>query len=192
MKKNSPGSIKMNSGLGSSGDQEITIYNEHYHFEKYKHLAKTHEGGITFNPIALRDVILELASITDRTNLAPPDLKGIDVDKKNKLNGLTQEFYDNIIAIDYEPYFNELDQFLQIRENEDIASQVERIAKSLNKQIFTKRKKFDRFEEFLLAIEDTLIDEQLERLQGKESTVTLFLFYLYTSCLIGKKEKNND
>lgn len=107
--------------------------------------------------------------------------------KKNKLNGLTQEYYDEFISINYEPYFLELDVFLKQRENEDLQKKVHNIVASLNRKIFIKRKNFDTFEDLLISIEEALLESEFRTLQGKEHTISFFLYYLYASCLIGKK-----
>jgi hypothetical protein len=74
--------------------------------------------------------------------------------------------------------------------NEDLRKRVENIAESLNRKIAVKRKLFDTFEELLIALEDSLLDAEYNSLSGKESAICFFLFYLYASCLIGKKTEN--
>ena len=190
MNKKSELKITQKKSLGADGNQSVNIDNsEHNHFykDKYKHLAKTHIGSITFDPVSLREVILSLDSVAEKIDETKKDFTSVDVDTKNKINGLTQEFYDECIAVDYEPYFNLFDAFLTQRENEDLQKKVLNIAKSLNHKIFIKRSNYDTFEKLILDLQDTLIDEEYDQLKGKESAVGLILYYLYASCLIGKK-----
>lgn len=182
--------IDQKKGMGGAGNQSVTI--NHTHIEqlqdkKYKHLAKTHIGSITFDPASLREVILSLDTVYKINGDVGSDFTSVDVDKKNEINGLTQEFYDELIAVDYEPYFNQVDDFIKQRENEDLQQTVLNIAKSLNQQIFNKRPEYANFETLILDLHDKLIDEEYERLKGKETIVCLILYYLYASCLIGKK-----
>ncbi|MBE7214706.1 hypothetical protein MK852_13630 [Shewanella benthica] len=150
-------------------------------------LAETATGSIVFDPVSMREVILSIDSSLDDINASPSDFNIIDVEEKNKLNGLTQEFYDEVVSIDHEPYFLELDVFLKQRENEDLQKVVESIVGSLNRKILIKRSKFDSFEELLVSIEEALLDSQFQSLRGKEHSISFFLYYLYASCLIGKK-----
>jgi len=171
-----------------SGNQHIDN-GTHIHLNSLVNLASTSIGSIVFDPISMREVIINIDSSIDKNEENCTDFKIIDVEVKNKLNGLTQEYYDNFIAISYEPYFAQLDKFLKQRENEDLQYLVSNIVSSLNKKIFIKRKHFDTFEELLSSIEEALLDSEFKHLRGKEDTISLFLYYLYSACLIGKKTK---
>jgi len=150
-------------------------------------LAKTAEGAIIFDPMAMREAILSIESSLDDIYYEHENFEMVDLVKKNKLNGLTQEFYDEFVSINYEPYFTALDNFLKQRENEDLQNKVHKIVSVLNRKIFIKRPKFDTFEELLSNIEDALLDSEFTSLQGKEHTISFFLYYLYAICLLGKK-----
>lgn len=150
-------------------------------------LAETATGAIVFDPVVMREAILSIDLSLENINGNQSNFDIIDVVKKNKLNGLTQEYYDEFISINYEPYFLELDVFLKQRENEDLQKKVHNIVASLNRKIFIKRKNFDTFEDLLISIEEALLESEFRTLQGKEHTISFFLYYLYASCLIGKK-----
>lgn len=150
-------------------------------------LAETATGAIVFDPVVMREAILSIDLSLENINGNQSNFDIIDVVKKNKLNGLSQEYYDEFISINYEPYFLELDVFLKQRENEDLQKKVHNIVASLNRKIFIKRKNFDTFEDLLISIEEALLESEFRTLQGKEHTISFFLYYLYASCLIGKK-----
>ncbi|NQY06950.1 MAG: hypothetical protein HRT68_12370 [Flavobacteriaceae bacterium] len=150
-------------------------------------LAETATGSIVFDPKVMREAIISIDNSLESINGNQSDFDIIDVEKKNKLNGLTQEYYDEFISINYEPYFLELDVFLKQRENEDLQKKVLKIVGSLNRKIFIKRKYFDNFEDLLTSIEEALLESEFQDLQGKEYTISFFLYYLYACCLIGKK-----
>lgn len=181
--------INQSQGLGSGGSQNINITTNN--FDKYpralKNLVETHNGAILFDPNTFRDIILEIAKISNSLNQKPKDFKSISIEEKNIINGMSQEFYDEVISRDYEPFFTELDIFLKRRENEDLHKAVGNIVKSLNKKIMAARHKFDSFENLLLAIEEALLDDKYESLKDKEESISLFLFFLYADCYIGKK-----
>lgn len=150
-------------------------------------LAETAKGAIVFDPVVMREAILLIDRSLKNISESQSDFDIIDIEKKNRLNGLTQEYYDEFISIKYEPYFLELDVFLKQRENEDLQQKVHNIVANLNRKIFIKRKNFETFEDLLTSIEEALLDSEFKTLQGKEYTISFFLYYLYACCLIGKK-----
>jgi hypothetical protein len=180
--------ITQSQGIGSSGQQEINVDQSVHNYPLiYKNLVKTHKGSITFDPNSLRDVIVAIAYEYDELEQKPCDFGSISIEVKNELNNLSQSFYEQIIARDYEPYFFELDRFLKQRASEDLQGLVGKIIKSLNKKILAGHQDFETFEELLLSIENVLLDSQYEFLKDKEESISLFLFYLYSNCYIGRK-----
>lgn len=181
--------IQQSQGIGSSGKQSIHIDRSvHNHYPNvYKHLVKTHIGAITFNPMQLREVVEIVSENYEDIEQSPRDFNTISIEKKNILNSLSQEFYDDVIARDYEPYFMELDIFFRQRSSEDLQKLVGKISRSLNKNIRLTSNKIDSFESLLASIEHSLLDSQFEELNGKEDSITLFLYYLYANCFIGRK-----
>ncbi|MBA3010039.1 MAG: hypothetical protein FP812_07360 [Desulfobacula sp.] len=197
MKNKSEININQKKGMGANGTQTVKIdQSEHKHIHlkdpDYKNLVKTHVGSITFDPNSLRDVIVSIDKVTKQINKNATDFTSVDVEEKNKINGLTQSFYDGLVAVHFEPYFNEFDKFLKLRENEDLQKKIGNIASSLNHKIFINRSDYDTFEKMLSHIEDALIDSQYDQLKGKETVVNLVFYYLYASCLIGKKTQGEN
>jgi len=182
--------INQSQGLGSSGSQEINVDQSiHNYTLVYENLVKTHKGSITFDPYTLREVIVAVAEEYEGLEQKPSDLNSISIEKKNEINNLSQTFYDEIISRDYEPYFFELDIFLKKRASEDLQGLVGKIAKNLNKKIMAGNNEFETFEELIISIENVLLDSQYESLKNKEDSISLFLFYLYANCFIGRKTK---
>ncbi|MGL5527973.1 MAG: ABC-three component system protein [Plesiomonas shigelloides] len=182
--------IDQGTGLGSKGSHQTINIDKSIHNQYpkvYRHLVETHKGSITFDPNALRDVIIAIAKEYDDIEQKPRDFLVIDLECKNKLNNLTQSFYDQVIARDYEPYFYELDVFLTQRASEDLQGLVGKIIRSLNKKILAGCHSFDTFEELLVSVESALLDSQYDALSDKEDSISLFLFYLYANCFIGRK-----
>ena len=181
-------SINQSQGIGSSGSQSISIDQSVHNYPLiYKNLVKTHKGTITFDPYSLRDVIVAIANEYDELEQKPCDFGSMSIENKNELNNLSQSFYEQIISRDYEPYFFELDRFLKTRASEDLQGLVGKIIKSLNKKILAGYKEFETFEELLISIGNVLLDSQYDFLCDKEDSISLFLFYLYANCFIGRK-----
>jgi hypothetical protein len=182
--------IKQSKGAFSEGDQQINIDKSVHNYPLvYTNLVKTHKGSITFDPNSLRTVIVAIAKEFKELEQKPSDFISISIEDKNKLNNLSQSFYEHIIARDYEPYFFELDKFLKQRASEDLQGLVGKIIKSLNKRILGGQHEFETFEELLIAIETALLDSRYDSLSDKEDSISLFLFYLYANCFIGRKEE---
>jgi aspartyl aminopeptidase len=170
--------INQKQGIGSSGTQGINIDQSIHNYPRaYKNLVETHNGAISFDPNKLREIIISIASEYEEIEKKPKDFSIISLEQKNKLNNLTQSFYEQIISRDYEPYFYELDLFLKQRANEDIQGLVGKIIKSLNKKILASCDKFTSFEALLIAIEEALLDSQYAALHDKEEMISLFLYY---------------
>ncbi|MFI3222434.1 MAG: hypothetical protein QX191_05285 [Methylococcaceae bacterium] len=185
--------INQSQGIGSNGLQEINIDQSVHNYPLvYKHLVRTHKGFITFDPNSLRDVIIAIAAEYDELEQKPNDFGSISIENKNQLNNLSQSFYAEIISRDYEPYFFDLDKFLKQRASEDLQGLVGKIVKSLNKKILAGYKDFESFEELLMSIENTLLDSQYNELSNKEDSISLFLFYMYANCYIGRKTEEEN
>lgn len=185
--------INQSQGIGSNGLQEINIDQSVHNYPLvYKHLVRTHKGSITFDPNSLRDVIIAIAAEYDELEQKPNDFGSISIEDKNQLNNLSQSFYAEIISRDYEPYFFDLDKFLKQRASEDLQGLVGKIVKSLNKKILAGYKDFESFEELLMSIENTLLDSQYNELSNKEDSISLFLFYMYANCYIGRKTEEEN
>lgn len=180
--------ISQSKAIGSSGSQEINVDQSIHNYPLvYEHLVKTHIGAITFDPNDLREVIIAIASEHDELEQKPSDFEAIGIEKKNELNRLSQTFYEEIVSRDYEPYFFELDTFLKQRASEDLQGLVGKIVKSLNKKIMAGYDDFSSFEALLMCIENALLDSQYDSLSDKAESISLFLFYLYANCFIGRK-----
>ncbi len=184
--------INQSRGIGSSGgNQEINIDQSVHNYPLvYKNLIKTHKGTIAFDPNSLRTIIIAIANQYEELEQKPSDFDSISIENKNELNNLSQSFYEQIIARDYEPYFFELDKFLKQRASEDLQGLVGKIVKSLNKKILAGYRDFETFEELLISIETVLLDSQYDSLSDKEDSISLFLFYLYANCFIGRKTED--
>jgi len=186
--------INQKQGIGSNGEQNLTIVEKQNIFSPtgYSNLLETQNGSITFDPNYLRKVIVSIDAMSTTICDKPTDFTLVDVEKKNKINGLTQNYYDTFIAKEYEPYFMELDNFLSLRENEDLQIKISNIIKTLNQEIFISRKKYDTFEAMLNDIQRSLLDSEYEHLHNKVSTVQFVIYYLYSSCFIGKKTAHEE
>jgi C-terminal domain 12 of the ABC-three component (ABC-3C) systems len=187
-------SLTQKQGIRSNGEQHLTYVEEQTIITPtaYSNLLETKNGAITFDPNYLRKIIVSIDAMSTTICDKPTDFSLVDIEEKNEINGLSQDYYDTFIAKEYEPYFMELDNFLALRENEDLQGMISNIIKTLNQEIFISRKKYNTFESMLNDIQSSLLDSQYEHLHNKVSTIQFVIYYLYSSCFIGKKTKSEQ
>ena len=149
--------------------------------------ASTSIGGIQFNPYIFREVVIAACDKLIEDAKPIEDFTIIDIKEKNEINGLSEEFYNDFMATEVEPYLYLFDEFLQNRVNEDLHSRVQNAVQALNKTIAIKRRNFNSFEEILDELCKSIVERDFITLADKEKEVFFFLCYLYVSCFIGKK-----
>ena len=120
------------------------------------------------------------------------DFTVVDIEQKNIINGLTQEYYNTFVAEKFEPYFNELDEFLSLRENEDLQNKISNIIETLNSEIYVRRENYDTFESLLLDIHNSILDSEYKQLSNMVQTIKFVIYYLYANCYIGRKSKREN
>lgn len=194
-------SIEQKSGIASGGKQEQTVLiadQIHLHADSaYKKPVEIHAGGVTFDPVLLKDIIVTIDAGVNVILNEPIDFTlGISIEEKNKLNNHSKEYFEQFVEIDFYPQFYKLDRFLGLKENQrSLQPKVDRIIQSLNRQIVAFQGK-EQFEALLLKICTKLIDTHHHHLQGKENEILLVLYYFYCNCCIGRKteeeKKKND
>ncbi|MEZ8468324.1 ABC-three component system protein [Vibrio splendidus] len=190
--------IEQKAGLGSKDvEQNVTV--NVLEAKEYSNLSCVPDLDIVFDSQSLRVVVERCYKEFTKTSQVangPIDKTKIDLEKKHELNKLCPDFWEDCIALEYEYQFDEFEHFLEIRENEDLLSMLEFIAKSINQDILSKRSQFSEkgFQVVIQNLGNTLVEAQYEALQGKQSTISLVLYYLYSRCLLGRKtlkEKQN-
>lgn len=144
---------------------------------------------LQFDETDLKEIITLIhTSIPDNKELenASHDLTFIDKDKKNELNKLSQEYFDDVIKKHY-IYFNFIKTFLSDPINTKIKDLYEDTIDELNAKIAIFRNEYAAFENILEELYDHVITSNPD-LKFKKRLVRVFLNYMYCSCDIGKKE----
>ncbi len=135
---------------------------------------------------------LDLFEESGTENILDGEFENIDKTEKNKLNKLSDEYFDTICE-EYLPYFYKIDKFLKAPQNKDTLVKYRKIAQQLKVSIAAKRKKFDYFEEILDDIMATIIDAIREGRQKFDEDVVnvfiIFLNYMYWNCDIGRRHE---
>lgn len=144
---------------------------------------------LQFDETDLKEIITLIhTSIPDNKELenASHDLTFIDKDKKNELNKLSQEYFDDVIKKHY-IYFDFIKTFLSDPINTKIKDLYEDTIDELNAKIAIFRNEYAAFENILEELYDHVITSNPD-LKFKKRLVRVFLNYMYCSCDIGKKE----
>lgn len=145
-----------------------------------------------FNPEDLVEVIAAVHEFT-REESAPSFDSAIDFDaikikeEKNKLNGLTKEYYDQIVIAQSMPHFVKVEAFLKNPRNRNLADLYHDSADELKAKILVARAKFENFDAVFAYLVEQL-QHQRAALKGKRRLASVLLHYMYFTCDIGMKD----
>lgn len=144
-----------------------------------------------FTPDDMVDVIsgvydaiqIENASLSGAKDFGYLDKKK----EKNKINNMSNSYYQAVIVNEYMPLFSRLKDFLQDERNKEYRDIYHDIADELRQKIIIFRDRFDCFEEIILYLVEAVKDARPD-LKGKRRYVTFLLCYMYFDCDIGERE----
>jgi hypothetical protein len=108
-------------------------------------------------------------------------------DEKNQVNGLSADYYQEIIINGSMPHFQRIEDFLKNPRNKSFASLYHDAADELKRKILVSRSTFSTFDDvFAFVCEE--IQTKRTALQGKRRLVSILLHYMYCNCDIGSKD----
>jgi ABC-3C protein len=111
-------------------------------------------------------------------------------DHKNKVNGLTADYFQQIIVNGSMPHFPRIEEFLKNPRNKEFAALYHDAADELKQKILSNRAKFDAFDDVFAFIYEQ-IQTKRAALRGKRRLVSILLHYMYFNCDIGSKDAND-
>jgi hypothetical protein len=115
------------------------------------------------------------------------DFEAIKIrDQKNKMNRLTDDYYQEIVVNGSMPYFARIEDFLKNPRNKEFAVLYHDAADELKQKILTNRAKFDVFDSVFAFLSEQ-IQQPRATLRGKRRMVSILLHYMYFNCDIGSK-----
>jgi hypothetical protein len=144
-----------------------------------------------FEPDELIEVIRAIHDYTD--DRAPDALNGAEnfeklkLHEKNKINGLSENYYESIIVDSSMPHFARVDQFLKNPRNAEFAELYYDAADELKQKIFAKRDEFASFD-FVFPFLYEEIQQNRAALRGRRRLIAVVLHHMYCNCDIGIKE----
>jgi hypothetical protein len=143
-----------------------------------------------FDAQDLRDVIAALHDFRDGDMGAAfdsaLDFETTGLPEKNKINGLTAEYYREVIYRDSLPHFKRIEAFLKNPRNEELAAYYHDSANDLKGKILVYRNRFEVFDHVFLFLAEE-IQNGSSALRGKRRMILTLLHYMYCNCDIGSK-----
>lgn len=115
------------------------------------------------------------------------DFESIKIKDKNRINGLTDEYYRQVIVARSMPYFDKIKDFLSNPRNREFADIYADSAAEMKESIVLNREKFPNFDHVLNFLYGH-VQKQRASLRQKRRLVSILLHYMYCHCDIGSKE----
>jgi len=145
-----------------------------------------------FEPDDLVEVIGALhdytSSATDSGFDSARDFDAVKIrDHKNKVNGLSADYFQQIVVNGSMPHFPRIEEFLKNPRNKELAALYHDAADELKQKILSNRSKFSTFDD-VFAFMYEQIQTKRAALRGKRRLITILLHYMYFNCDIGSKD----
>lgn len=116
------------------------------------------------------------------------DFSYIEMGRKNELNKLSKDYFDNVMQRHYS-YFESIRNFLKDPINKKLKEQFDDLVDELNAKITIYQNEYFAFEKLLDELYDYVVSNNQEFFgSGKKRLIRVFINYMYCNCFIGKKE----
>lgn len=124
---------------------------------------------------------------SDPLNKYVVDFSYIEMEKKNELNKLSKDYFDNVMQRHYS-HFESIRSFLKDPINKPLKEQFDDLVDELNAKITIYQNDYFVFERLLDELYDYVISNNKEFFgSGRKRLVRVFINYMYCNCFIGKK-----
>jgi hypothetical protein len=107
--------------------------------------------------------------------------------QKNKINGLSSNYYAQAIVAGSMPHFAKIEAFLKNPRNGDVAALYHDAADELKGKILVHRGEFETFDHVFAFLYERIQNER-SSLRGKRRLISVLLHYMYCNCDIGDKD----
>ena len=140
---------------------------------------------LSFDENDLKEIINSFSKINKKKgNL--PEIPERDIEKKNQLNNLSKEYFNNAIKKNL-IYLDQIREFLMDPINTEYLNKYENTIDDINEEIIVHRDDFDKFDMIFSYLYKFIIENNPE-LKNNRNLVRLFLHYMYYNCDIGINE----
>lgn len=158
--------------------------------EQYPSIARTLNLNklllpLSFNENDLKEIINSFSKV-DKKKGDLPKIPKRDIEKKNKLNNLSKDYFNNVIKRNL-LYLEQIREFLTNPINAEYLGKYENTIDDINEEIVVHRDEFDKFDLIFNYLYKFILQNNPE-LNSNRSLVRLFLHYMYYNCDIGINE----
>lgn len=140
---------------------------------------------LSFDENDLKEIINSFSKI-DKKKGNLPEIPERDIEKKNQLNNLSKEYFNNSIKKNL-IYLDQIREFLMDPINTEYLNKYENTIDDINEEIIVHRDDFDKFDMIFSYLYKFIIENNPE-LNNNRNLVRLFLHYMYYNCDIGINE----
>jgi len=140
---------------------------------------------LSFDENDLKEIINSFSKI-DKKKGNLPEIPERDIEKKNQLNNLSKEYFNNSIKKNL-IYLDQIREFLMDPINSEYLNKYENTIDDINEEIIVHRDDFDKFDMIFSYLYKFIIENNTE-LNNNRNLVRLFLHYMYYNCDIGINE----
>lgn len=155
---------------------------------QYPKIAKTLNKlflPLNFNENDLKEIINSFSKV-DKKKGDLPKIPKRDIEKKNEINNLSKEYFNNVIKRNL-IYLEQIREFLTNPINAKYLGKYENTIDDINEEIVVHRDEFDKFDLIFNYLYKFIVENNPE-LKSNRSLVRLFLHYMYYNCDIGINE----
>lgn len=145
----------------------------------------------------IRDVILlfseELEKHVEREPITTQNLFHNDrpedgIREKNRINSLSEEYFEDEIRRNSQEYFKQIDNFLKDPINIKYLKQYRNTVRELNNLILIKREDFEKFEEIFFFLYQQIFKGNDDEIKEHRFLIYVFLHFMYFQCDIGRNQ----
>ena len=140
---------------------------------------------LSFDENDLKEIINSFSKI-DKKKGNLTEIPERDIEKKNQLNNLSKEYFNNSIKKNL-IYLDQIREFLMDPINSEYLNKYENTIDDINEEIIVHRDDFDKFDMIFSYLYKFIIENNPE-LNNNRNLVRLFLHYMYYNCDIGINE----
>lgn len=155
---------------------------------QYPKIAKTLNKlllPLNFDESDLKEIINSFSKV-DKKKGNLPKIPKRDIEKKNELNNLSKDYFNNVIKRNL-LYLEQIREFLTNPINAEYLGKYENTIDDINEEIVVHRDEFDKFDLIFKYLYKFIVENNPE-LKSNRNLVRLFLHYMYYNCDIGINE----
>lgn len=143
---------------------------------------------LSFDETDIKEVVLAISeSLKTVKSTESINFNIVELSKKNELNSLSQNFFDNVIKPNISE-FETIKRFLSDPVNSEINEIYMDASSDLKAKIELHRDEYSEFEAILEQIYENIVNADNDSLRKRKRLIRVVLHYMYCTCDIGRKK----